>query len=157
MNRTDLQTLLDEAVAATSAEQVADTLRRFLEIIPDEPETLTIIANTGLHEIPASYLRGEVYPASRGDWQVSTKEALLKEMTAILSRLATKLRSRSWKRVYLIPTGHPVLSLQIKSMVYRVLRINSIDLYYKAGTYFEVDIDQRAVALKSDEKRQDES
>ena len=32
-------------------------------------------------------------------------------------------------------------------MVYRILRLNTVDLYYKAGTYFDIDIDQRAVAL----------
>lgn len=69
------------------------------------------------------------------------------ELKTILGRLAVKLRSGRWKRVYLIPTGHPVLSLQIKTMVYRLLRLNTIDLYYKAGTYFEIDLDQRAIAL----------
>ena len=92
----------------------------------------------------------EVYEASRGDWDVSTEDALLRELQAILSRLVDKLRSQRWDRVYLIPTGHPVLSLQIKAMVYRILRINTIDLYHKSGNYFEVDLDQRAIALRGD-------
>jgi hypothetical protein len=32
-------------------------------------------------------------------------------------------------------------------MVYRLLRYNTVDLYYKNGLYFEVDLDQRAIAL----------
>jgi hypothetical protein len=106
----------------------------------------------GVHEIPKAYLRGEVYEASRGDWDASTEEALLLELKAILSRLANKLRSNRWKRVYLIPTGHPVLSLQIKAMVYRLLRFNTIDLYHKAGTYFEINLDQRAIALDAGDR-----
>jgi hypothetical protein len=117
-----------------------------------EPAVLTIVANVGVHEIPKAYLRGEVYEASRGDWDASTEEALLLELKAILSRLANKLRSNRWKRVYLIPTGHPVLSLQIKAMVYRLLRFNTIDLYHKAGTYFEINLDQRAIALDAGDR-----
>jgi hypothetical protein len=32
-------------------------------------------------------------------------------------------------------------------MVYRLLRLNTIDLYYKGGTYIEVNLDHRAIAL----------
>lgn len=148
MRPPDLHTLLDEAVTTAGAEQVKRVLQALIDATSPEPATLTIIANAGVHEIPTRYLRGEVYEASRGDWQVSTAEALAVELRGILLRLASKLRSRAWGTVYLVPTGHPVLSLQIKTMVYRVLRINSIDLYYKAGSYFEVNIDQRAVALE---------
>ena len=122
-----------------------------------EPAVLTIVANAGIHEIPAGYLRGEVYEASRGDWDASTEESLLLELRAILSRLAKKLRSGRWKCVYLIPTGHPVLSLQIKAMVYRLLRFNTIDLYYKAGIYFEVNLDQRAIALDTADRADGET
>jgi hypothetical protein len=115
--------------------------------VSESPVVLTIVANAGVHEIPRDYLRGEVFEASRGDWNASTEEALLLELKAILSRLANKLRSGRWERVYLIPTGHPVLSLQIKTMVYRLLRLNTIDLYYKGGTYIEVNLDHRAIAL----------
>jgi hypothetical protein len=134
------------------AEQVVAVLEDLLKQSVPEPAVLTIVANVGVHEIPKAYLRGEVYEASRGDWDASTEEALLLELKAILSRLANKLRSNRWKRVYLIPTGHPVLSLQIKAMVYRLLRFNTIDLYHKAGTYFEINLDQRAIALDAGDR-----
>jgi hypothetical protein len=143
----DLHRLLDEAVRARGTEQVAAALESLVMPNASDVGVLTIIANAGVHEIPAAYLRGEIYEASRGDWDASTEGALLLELNGILSRLVSKLRSEQWNRVYLIPTGHPVLSLQIKAMVYRLLRFNTIDLYYKAGTYFEVNLDQRAIAL----------
>jgi len=144
----ELHDLLDDALRTRSTEHV----RAVLETLIDAPElpVLTIVANAGVHEIPRTYLRGEVYEASRGDWDASTEEALLIEIKGILSRLARKLRSGRWSRVYLIPTGHPIVSLQIKAMVYRLLRISTIDLYHKAGTYFEVDLDQRAIAFDSE-------
>jgi len=143
----DVHKLLDEVLKARGAEQVVAVLEGLRRNNLLEPTVLTIIANAGVHEIPQLYLRGDVYEASRGDWDASTEEALLLELKAILSRLARKLRSRRWTSVYLIPTGHPVLSLQIKAMVYRLLRFNTIDLYHKAGVYFEVNLDQRAIAL----------
>jgi hypothetical protein len=147
----DLHKLLDKAVKARGVSPVEEALQGLLK--PDAPEStvLTIIANAGVHEIPRIYRRGEVYKASQGDWDASTEEALRRELRAILARLANKLRSRRWQRVYLIPTGHPVLSVQIKAMVYRLLRINTVDLYHKAGTYFEIDIDQRAIALETED------
>jgi hypothetical protein len=147
-----LHKLLDEVLKTRDAEQVVAVLEDLLKQSVPEPAVLTIVANVGVHEIPKAYLRGEVYEASRGDWDASTEEALLLELKAILSRLANKLRSNRWKRVYLIPTGHPVLSLQIKAMVYRLLRFNTIDLYHKAGTYFEINLDQRAIALDAGDR-----
>ena len=149
MSPSDLHRLLDEAVKARGVERVVDALHGLLNPSVSESVVLTIIANAGVHEIPRTYLRGEVYNASQGDWDASTEEALLLELKGILARLATKLRSAQWKRVYLIPTGHPVLSLQIKAMVYRLLRLNTIDLYHKAGAYFEINLDQRAIALEA--------
>ena len=142
----DLHKLLDRAVAINGSSRVESALRN---LASDEStqNVLTIIANAGVHSVPESFLRGEVYEASRGDWNVSTEEALVLEIKDILLRLAKKLRSRRWARVYLIPTGHPVLSIQIKAMVYRVLRLNTIDLYYKDGAYFEVNLDPRSIAL----------
>lgn len=152
MQPSEIQRLLDEVLKTSGADRVVAALEAL--VTPDASEfgVLTIIANAGVHEIPQAYLRGEVYEASRGNWDASTEEALMLELRAILSRLVDKLRSAQWKRVYLIPTGNPVLSLQIKAMVYRLLRFNTIDLYYKAGAYFEVDLDQRAVALEREDR-----
>jgi hypothetical protein len=143
----DIQKLLGDALKARGTEQVVNALESLLKPSGVEAPVLTIIANAGIHEIPEVYLRGDIYEASRGDWNVVSEEALLFELTKILSRLAKKLRSKAWKQIYLIPTGHPILSLQIKAMVYRILRLNTVDLYHKAGTYFEVNLDQRAIAL----------
>jgi len=143
----DPHVFLDEILRTRTIEEVMSTLERAFRTDIAGERSLTIIANAGVHTIPNAYIVGEVYEASRGDWDVSTEEALLSELKNILSHLVHKLRSEPWTHVYLIPTGHPVLSLQIKAMVYRILRINTIDLYYKGGTYLRVNLDQRAIAL----------
>jgi hypothetical protein len=109
--------------------------------------SLTVVANAGVHRIPAKYLRGEVFEASYGDLDLSTREAATKSIGTILIELAGKLREKEWREIYLVPTGHPVLTAQIKTMIYRVLRKNTVDLLYAGGVYFDIDIDQRKLAI----------
>ena len=148
MSSPDVQELLERAIAVHGAEQVSQVLNELLRATPGQ-RVLTIVANAGVHQIPDRYLRGEVYEASRGNWNATSEAALVGELTKLLEALAAKLRAQSWERVYLVPTGHPILALQIKAMVYRILRLNTVDLYYARGTYFDIDIDQRAVALST--------
>jgi hypothetical protein len=147
MQQSDLHKLLDEVVKAKGTIRVEAALTGLLSSEAPDVRVLTIVANAGVHDIPSAYLRGEVYEASRGDWDAGTEQALSAELRRILSALVKTLKSKRWDRIYLIPTGHPILSVQIKTMVYRILRLNTVDLYYKAGAYFEVDLDQRAIAL----------
>ncbi len=147
MKDSQLRKLLEQAVKSSGSARVAAALSELARKNVPDKGVLTIIANAGVHTIPKPFLRGEVYEASRGDWDVSSEQALVTELGNIMLRLISKLRARQWERIYLVPTGHPILSLQIKAMVYRVLRLNTIDLYHKAGTYFEVNLDHRAIAL----------
>src|ERR1700674_4726274 len=104
MPQSDLHRLLDEALKMKGTAPVEAALEGLLASGEPESQALTIIANAGVHEVPSAYLRGEVYEASRGDWDASTEEALSIELRRILSQLAKKLRSRRWDRIYLIPT-----------------------------------------------------
>lgn len=148
--RADLSGLVDTAVGTAGAERVAEALRSLVRREAEADDTLTLISNAGVHTIPDRYLRGVVYEVSRGDWAVSTAVEVREELMGLLHRLARKLRSRPWRQVYLVPTGHPVLTVNVKLLVYRLLRINTIDLYYKAGQYIEVEIDHRRLSLQTE-------
>lgn len=108
-----------------------------------EAGTLTIVANKSLHTIPERYLRGRVYIASRGTLDLSSPNTAVMAYRRILARLVKVLRSQSWDRIYLIPTGHPTLSGAIKLAVYQATRQNTIDLFYANGLYFDLDISIR--------------
>ena len=112
---------------------------------PDASQVLTIVANAGVHTIPESYLRGEVYVASRGNWRVDNDETLNSQVSQILTGVARKLKERQWRRIYLIPTGHPAVSMNIKLLVYRAIRLNTIDWVYINGEYYLLTIDQREI------------
>lgn len=147
MNTNTLAHLLDEAVEVAGRQRVAETLQALAGSSMPVDEALTLVANAGVHTIPKAYLRGEVYEVSRGDWLADTRVDLETELNAILERLVRKLRSRRWQTIYLIPTGHPVLTANVKLLVYRILRLNTIDLYHRSGRYIDVQIDHRRLAL----------
>ena len=149
VSRPDLSGLLDVAVGAAGAERVAEVLASLgrRETLDD---TLTLISNAGVHTIPKRYLRGDIYEVSRGDWVADSRAEVQEELMRLLHGLARKLRSRAWRRVYLVPTGHPILTVNVKLLVYRLLRLNTVDLYYKAGQYIEVHIDHRRLSLAAE-------
>ena len=109
---------------------------------------LTIVANAGVHTIPERYLCGEVYVASRGNWRAENEGTINSEVRQVLIGVARKLKERQWRRVYLIPTGHPAVSMNIKLLVYRAIRLNTIDWAYINGEYYSLMIDQREIAIE---------
>lgn len=148
-----LAKLVEECVRSKGQRAVEKSLASLIGAVEAEDDaTLTIVANAGVHAIPSEHLRGEVYSASYGNWDVSSQEALEREFKNILNNLGRKLKERSWSRIYLIPTGHPALSIHIKQFVYRVTRMNTIDLVYLNGRYYELSIDHREVLLESREE-----
>lgn len=151
MSNKTLAKLLSRAIRSSGSTRVRAALEQLASSERSRTEELTIIANVGVHKVPQEFLRGEVYEASRGNWNASGEAELSRELEQILRRLVKKLRSKAWKRIYLVPTGHPILSMQIKMMVYRILRLNTVDLYYKGGVYLDINLDQRAIALREGE------
>ena len=146
-----LEYLLDQCVSKLGEEAVEKALQLLMaeESGPDASQVLTIVANAGVHKIPDSYLRGEVYVASRGNWRADNEETLNSQVGQILTGVARKLKERQWRRVYLIPTGHPAVSMNIKVLVYRALRLNTIDWVYINGEYYSLMIDQREISIEA--------
>jgi hypothetical protein len=113
--------------------------------------TLTIVANKGVHHLPDECVRGEIFYASEGNLDFSSIDAVRKQYVDILAKLASKLKSASWKEIYIVPFGHNTLSMQIKLLVYRVTRIETTDLFYDGkGGYCDLSIDQREIIVLSD-------
>lgn len=113
-------------------------------------DTLTIIANVGVHHLPAELLRGHVFKASVGNLDFSSISSVRAEYRRILKKLAGVLKNKKWKTVYLVPFGHSTLSMQIKLLVYRVTRIETVDIFYDGqGHYYDLSLDQRAIIVNS--------
>jgi len=146
MTDVEVDNLVRFAIAAVGRDKLIEGLSS-LASTGHHQRTLTLISNAGVHTIPKEYLRGEVYEVSRGNWTASTADEVKEELTRLLTDLARKLRSNAWQTVYLVPTGHPILTMNVKLLVYRLLRLNTIDIYYREGTYLEVQLDHRRIAL----------
>lgn len=136
-----LEDLVDKLISQRGPDKAARVLASILE--DAEQSTLTIIPNMGIHRIPERYLRGKTFVASEGNLNFSSRRSIEQEYKKILRNLKDELLSQSWKKIYLIPTGHVTLSLQIKLAVYQLTRINTIDLFYLNGKYFELAFDSR--------------
>jgi hypothetical protein len=136
-----LAELLRKLVAQQGPEKAARTLESMVE--DAQAAVLTIVPNVGIHKIPERLLKGTVFVGSEGNLDLSTKRSIEAEYGKILLRLKNTLLSRSWTKIYLIPTGHVTLSLQIKLAVYQLTRINTIDLFYLNGKYIELAFDMR--------------
>jgi hypothetical protein len=115
--------------------------------------TLTIIANEGTHHLPEAFRRGMIYSASKGNLDFSSADKVREQFEGILSQLASLLKSRTWSRIYLVPFGHATLSMQIKLLVYRVTRLETIDIFYDGkGGYSDLQLELRPVILDSEQR-----
>lgn len=111
----------------------------------EEGAELTIIVNEGTHHVPTDYLRGEVFVFSRGSFSTAARgfELALKSRLRALAKI---LKSRRWKSVYIVPTGHPVLSMNVMLMVFRVTRLEaSIVGYFGDAGYKIIQVAQRPI------------
>jgi len=130
-----------------------ETLRKEIESIilrNKQKDVLTIIVNEGIHPMSPVHNRGEIYIASRGNIDFSSKNEVKQQFENILSEVAKKLKSKPWNKVYLVPFGPAVLSMQIKLLVYRILYIETIDFLYAGhGIYYDLDINLRIIAAES--------
>lgn len=149
LNKDKLSELIDLCVEEIGLEALKKLLFEEINQNKSHNYSLTIIANQAFHKIPSRYLHGEVYIASSGNINFENKESIIVQYKEILLNLKQKLLEKEWKKVYLIPTGHVSLALQIKNLVYQLLRINTIDLFYSKGDYYEIDIDYRTFLLKN--------
>lgn len=110
---------------------------------------LTIVSNAGVHPYHALHKRGEIYIASEGTLDFSSKESAIAEIESVLLRVAKKLKEKRWSRVYLVPFGPAPLSLQIKSLVHKILDIETIDvLHVGNGMHVDICMNPRTIAAK---------
>ncbi|WP_146173259.1 hypothetical protein [Sphingomonas faeni] len=138
--KSDLETAMAELCLTYSKRQVEAALSRVTE--EELSGELTFVVNAGMHALPVDILKGETFYFSEGNVDLSQEN--VKETVKELSKKAVKfLRSRVWTKIYIIPSGHPLLVTLATLVVYRVTRVNPIILYYVDGAYREVAIDVR--------------
>ena len=143
---------LNDLIEKIGHDRAIDILSRFAQEDADvDAHMLTIVSNKGVHHLPDDILRGEVFYASEGNLDFSSLDTVSVEFKAILRGLTEKLKSKKWKRIHIIPFGPCALSMQIKLLVYRITRIESVDVFYLGeGEYVDLKINQRNIIVGSD-------
>ena len=142
---------LDKLVADVGYTTAVRVLSRHARRAQSEDNVLTIVVNQGVHNVPEDLICGELFHASVGNLDFSSRESVHSEFRSVLSNVARKLKSKAWKEVYILPFGPSTLSMQIKLLVYRVTRIESTDLFYMGGSeYFGLVINQREIIVDSE-------
>src|SRR5437868_1942619 len=101
----DLDIALNAALKAVGQEAVLHCLLKLSGGQRPEQDTLTIVTNVGVHNLPEEYVHGELFIASSGSLDFSSPESIHGEFRRILIRTAQKLKSKSWRKVYIIPFG----------------------------------------------------
>lgn len=123
-------------------------VREHLSAIKPERKELTILSNAGMHPIPYDYVRGTLFVASEGNLDFSDINSVNKELDSIVEKIREVIFSDKWTDVYLIPFGHSSISLTIKMVVFRLLRIETVDIFYfGSGRYDYLDRDSRSSIL----------
>jgi hypothetical protein len=112
-----------------------DEVRKKLSELEETSEkgrdnVLTILCNSGVHRAPPHILNGYVYEASRGNLDFSNLASIEAVYSEILVSVTQVLKRERWDKIYLVPFGHPTLSMQIKVLVYRVTGMDTTDWFY---------------------------
>ena len=150
MGNSATEDLLRQAIQANGEEVVQRELQKLCVVPSSKESVLTIIANEGVHHLPDEFVRGEVYTAHEGSFDFSAPDLTRSQIRNVLLRLAEKLKSKPYHKIYLIPFGHSVPAMQIKLLVYRICHIETVDVFYiGAGRYFDYQENLRDLVLNA--------
>lgn len=135
-----LDSVLTELLKDFSAAEIAAKVRTISRTKADRE--LTIIVNQGMHSIPDDIIRGDRLVFSEGTLDLS--ENMAESTVAELMRAAHVVLSRRlWNKVYIIPSGHPLLVVAATMICYRTVRIDPIVVSYFEGEYLDVPLHVR--------------
>lgn len=144
----DLRELIEQCIDQAGADAVEDALHAILE--ERHERTLTIVVNDWQHPLQDVHSRGEIFILSRGSFDYTNAKIVVAQFESALLDLGVKLREKKWTKIYLVPFGPSVLSMQVKLFVYRILHIETTDvLHIGNNKYCDIDIKQREITSKA--------
>jgi hypothetical protein len=139
----DLETELKRLLRRYGARPLHDKLDE-LAAEGSKPGTATILVNEGIHYFPETLFQGDRFVVYKGSLDLSNEGSLRAEVTHALSPLATFLMSKKWRKIYLVISGHAVVCMQVKLLVYRITHLETVDLVFDgAGNYLQLALSMR--------------
>jgi len=141
----ELDTQISQLLAQYGESEIKSAMSKIVR--SRGPRELTIVVNFGMHALPEEVLRGDTFFFSEGNVDL-TPEGVSSTILALSKRALRFLRGKIWERVYIIPSGHPLLVSMCTLICYRVTRINPTVVYYLDGQYIDAKLDIRGTTLK---------
>lgn len=138
---------LHEAIETLIESYGVDSVSRSFNKILSRTEAIcTVVVNAGLHKFPESILLGDVYIFTEGNLHLENSDIFHQELSDHLVKLADYISNRKWKKIYLVISGHAVLNMNVKLLIYRLTRLETVDWVYDGqGSYFECHIPVRSI------------
>ena len=139
-----LRTELERLVKKYGSEQLLHEFRAIT--LTDNDNICTILINGGLHSFPDELFLGERYTFYEGNLDLSSERNLQYFMIQRLYNLSKFLKSRKWRRIYLIISGHAAVCMQVKLAIYRITHIETVDWVFDgSGNYLQLELPLRGI------------
>ena len=130
------------------AEEVLEAARKSART--SQGSSCTILVNEGIHTFPEYLFRGETYIFSRGNMNMNDADLFESELSLLLRLLASFLKTKKWNDIRVIISGHAVLNMYVKLLVYRMTRAETTDWVFDGrGNYFPIQIPLRDLIGRS--------
>jgi len=130
-------------------DRALNELRNLVNASDRNLNVLTIVSNSGAHRLPKEIIKGELYVASKGNFDVTNGKILSEQYMSIAKKLAIKLKEKKWDEIYLVPFGPSTLNMLIKIITFRVTYTDTIDYFYtENGDYLELQLNTRSCILE---------
>jgi hypothetical protein len=98
-----------------------------------------------MHAIPAHLLRGDVYTFSSGHVNLD-RDSAEDSLKGLIKQGHKYLTSSNWNKVYIIPSGHPLLVVVATLLVFRSIRVDPIVVsYFGSDGYADINTNIREV------------
>ena len=137
----NIQDLLALAINKCGESHVVKKLN---DLVCETDNTLTIVANLSGHPLMEEHHRGEIFVASEGFLDFSSESKATENIKQVLINTANKIKSKKYTKIYLVPFGPSILSMNIKMLVYRVLHMETVDILHSGNNrYFDININHR--------------
>lgn len=139
-------------IEKTISDLLKDYTKRDIQLAIDrvslraEERTLTVVVNFGMHALPENVMRGDNFYFSEGNLDLS-RNGVNATISDLTKRSVKFLRKKVWNKIYIIPSGHPLLVSLCTLIVYRVTRISPVIVYYVDGEYIDAEVDVRKDAV----------
>ncbi|VXC81696.1 hypothetical protein [Sphingomonas sp. AX6] len=115
-----------------------EAVESYLRGLSAKTHSLTVIVNEGMHAIPSHLLRGDVFSFSSGQVELEPS-SVDKTLDFLIRRGHDFLKRKNWNKVYIIPSGHPLLVTTATLLVFRSLRVDPVIVsYFGENSYIDV-------------------